>query len=71
MPAEYAWMTVLKILLPFLIAAAAVPFGIFAGRAQASRMRELRDDISTGKLRGYLVILVVIIMFIATSLFKN
>ena len=60
-------MNVWQLLLPVVIAALAVPFGIFAGRAKAARMRELREHLLTGKARGYLVILVVIIMVIASS----
>ncbi len=58
-----------EFLLPLLIAASAVPFAIFAGRAQASRMRELGEDIVTGKARGHLVILVVLFMVFASSIF--
>ena len=60
-------MSLWQLLLPFVIAALAVPFGIFAGRAKAARMREFREHLLTGKARGYLVILVVIIMVIASS----
>ncbi len=56
---------------PMLIAASAVLFAIFVSRAQALRMRELREDILTGNLRGYLVVLVVIIMIIATFVFQD
>jgi hypothetical protein len=58
-------------LLPLLVAAFAVPFAIFVGRAQASRMRGLREDIMTGKLRGYLVIFFVIMLVLASSVFQG
>ncbi len=61
-------MSLLDFLLPLLIAASAVPFAIYVGRAQASRMRELSEDVLTGKLRGYLVIMVVIIISLASLL---
>ncbi|MGL4396237.1 MAG: hypothetical protein ACRCS9_06850 [Hyphomicrobium sp.] len=62
-------MSFYDFLLPFLVAACAVPFAIFVGRAQASRMRELRDDLLTGKSRGNLVIFVVIMMILASAVF--
>ncbi len=53
-------MSLAGILLPVLVAVSAVIYGIFVGRAEASRMREVRGDILAGNLRGSLVILVVI-----------
>ncbi len=57
------------LVLPLLIAAAAVIYGAFAGQARASRLRELHQDISTGNLRGYLVIFFVIVMILASFVF--
>ena len=53
-------MSLAGILLPVLVAVSAVIYGIFVGRAEASRMREVRGDIVAGNLRGSLMILVVI-----------
>jgi hypothetical protein len=56
-------------LLYALVLVSAVPFAIYAGRAQASRMRDLRQDLLTGKSRGILVILFVAVMVLASSVF--
>ncbi len=52
--------------LQLLIAASAVVYAIFAGRAQASRLRNLREDISHGRMRGFLVVAVVIALILAS-----
>ncbi len=57
------------LLLPVLVAAAAVIYAIFVGRAQASRLRSLQGDVSNGKLRGLLTIAVVIAMILASFAF--
>ncbi len=57
------------LLLPLLIAASAVLYGLHAGRAQASRLRSLHREVSNGKLRGFLTIGVVIAMILATLVF--
>ncbi len=54
------------VLLPILIAFSAAIYGIFVGRAQGSRMREVRGDILAGNLRGSLVILAVIFAVLAS-----
>lgn len=56
-------------LLALLVAASAVIYEIYTGRAEASRMRSLHQDILNGKLRGHLVILFVIVMFLGSSVF--
>ncbi len=57
------------LLLPLLIATAAAIFGHFSGRAEAKRMRHLRDDILAGKPRVHLVVLFVFVMILASSVF--
>lgn len=56
-----------NLLLPFLVAIAAAVFAVYAGRAQASRLRNLHVDIANGKLRGILTIAAVIVMVIASA----
>lgn len=48
-----------SILLQLLIVVVAVIFGIWTGRAKAARMRELRDDLSEGRPRGYAILAIV------------
>lgn len=62
-------MNIWQLLLPFVIAALAVPFGILAGRAKAARMRELRHHVLTGQARGYLVILFILIIMVTLHAF--
>jgi hypothetical protein len=62
-------MSLADFLLPLLIAASAVAYGIFAGRARASRLRSLHQDVSNSRMRGYLVIVAVIGIIIATFIF--
>jgi hypothetical protein len=57
------------LLLLVLIGAAAVAYGIFSGRAEASRLRGLSADLSNGKLRGILVIAAVAVMVLASHVF--
>jgi len=59
-------MTFSEIIFPLLIAVSAVVYGIFSGRAQASRLRSLHRDILKGNRRGYLIILIVIFMVVAS-----
>ncbi len=42
-----------------LIVAAAIVYGLFAGRAKAARMRDLGRDLQAGNPRGYAVIAIV------------
>ena len=62
-------MSLADLLLPLLVAASAAISAIFAGRAQASRLRSLHKDISNGNLRGYLTISVVIVVVFASWYF--
>lgn len=57
------------LLLPLLVAASAAIYAVLAGRAQASRLRNLQADVSAGNLRGFLMIAVVIAMVLASSVF--
>ena len=62
-------MRLTDLLLPFLIAACAVGYGLFVGRARASRLRELQANVSNGNLRGYLAIAIVVGFVLASSVF--
>ena len=62
-------MSFADFLLPLLIGASAVVYGIYSGRAEASRLRSLHLDVSNGKLRGYLVIFAVSTIIIASIIF--
>lgn len=64
-------MSFADFLLPILIAVSAVFFGLFTGRAEAARMRELRDDVLASKPRGYLVILAVVAIVFATHMTRQ
>lgn len=63
-------MSLAAILMPLLIAASSVIYAIFAGRAQATRLRALNQDVSNRKLRGYLTLSVVIAMILASLLIQ-
>jgi hypothetical protein len=54
------------ILLPSLVAVLAAIFAVFAGRAQASRLRGLHVDARNGNLRGILTIAAVIAVVFAS-----
>jgi hypothetical protein len=57
------------LLMPLLIAASAAVYGIFVGRAQASRLRNLHADVSNGTLRGFLALAVVVAIVLASFVF--
>jgi hypothetical protein len=63
-------MSLADVLLPLVIAATAAIYGIASGRARASRLRELQDDISQGNLRGYLTLAIVIILILVSFAFQ-
>ena len=62
-------MRLADLLLPLLVAASALIYAIFAGRAQASRLRSLHVDVSNGRLRGFLTIAIVIATILASFVF--
>lgn len=60
-------MSLAHVLLVLIIAASALIYAIFAGKAQAGRLRSLEMDFLDGKLRGFAVIVFVLLMILAPS----
>jgi hypothetical protein len=52
-------MTFSDLMLPVLIAVAAVVYGLAVGRANGARLRAVKADVAQGKARGYAVVGVV------------
>jgi hypothetical protein len=69
MPKENEMDIPTKLALWMVIAVAVIPLAMLSGRAQASRMRDLREDLSHGRSRGYAVVGVVACLIIANHFF--